>query len=166
MIIIEDTRQKTDKHNIKHAVFADLSVELVRCKLPFGDYAPVPPISIDTKENIDEIANNICGKEHKRFINECKAAQAAGCKLYILVENTVGIKDLSEVHKWKNPRSVYSSKCVQGDRLQKAMTTIQERYGVTFLFCNPAESARIIKEIIERSISNQCEQEPKTTRGI
>ena len=102
----------------------------------------------DTKENMDEIANNICGAEHKRFINECKAAKAAGCDLYILVENDLGISKLSEVHRWENPRSAYSPKCVQGDRLQKAMETIQERYGVTFLFCAPKESAGIIRELI------------------
>lgn len=149
MVIQEDTRQKADKHNIKHQGFADLSVELVRCKLPFGDYAPIPPISIDTKENMDEIANNICGKEHMRFINECKAAKAAGCHLYILVENKLDITDLSQVHTWQNPRVIYSPKCVQGPRLQKAMETISERYGVTFLFCNPIDSAKIITELLK-----------------
>lgn len=149
MVIIEDTRQKTGYHNIKHEWFADNSVELVRCKLPFGDYAPVPQISIDTKENMDEIANNICGKEHKRFINECKAAKEAGCQLYILVENELGIVDLSQVHTWQNPRVIYSPNCVQGDRLQRAMTTIQERYGVKFLFCSPQDSAKVITELLE-----------------
>ena len=148
MVIQEDTRQKADKHNIKHDSFADLSVELVRCKLPFGDYAPIPPVSIDTKENMDEIANNICGKEHKRFINECKAAKAAGCQLIILVENQLGIEDLSQVHTWQNPRVIYSPNCVQGDRLQKAMQTISERYGVRFEFCNPYDSAKKIIEIL------------------
>ena len=148
MHIIEDTRQKADKHNLKHESFAALDVELVRCKLPFGDYAPVPPISIDTKENMDEIAANICGKEHKRFIAECKAAKAAGCKLYILVENTLGITDISQVHTWVNPRVIYSPNCVQGARLQKAMETISERYGVTFLFCAPEKSAEIITELL------------------
>ena len=149
MVIQEDTRQKIDKHDIKHQRFADLSVELVRCKLPFGDYAPIPPISIDTKENMDEIANNICGQAHNRFINECKAAKAAGCHLYILVENDLGITDLSQVHTWQNPRVIYSPKCVQGPRLQKAMETISERYGVTFLFCNPIDSAKIITELLK-----------------
>ena len=148
MHIIEDTRQKADKHNLKHESFAALGVELVRCKLPFGDYAPVPPISIDTKENMDEIAANICGKEHKRFIAECKAAKAAGCKLYILVENTLDITDISQVHTWVNPRVIYSPNCVQGARLQKAMETISERYGVTFLFCAPEKSAEIITELL------------------
>lgn len=147
--LIEDTRQKAGKHDIKHNAFDALGVDLIRCKLPFGDYAPVPAISIDTKENMDEIANNICGKEHKRFINECKFAKEAGCKLYILVENTLDITDISQVHTWQNPRSCYSDKCVQGPRLQKAMETIQERYGVTFLFCSPEDSAGKIWEILE-----------------
>ena len=150
MYIQEDTRQKNDKHNIKHEAFASMSISLVRCNLPYGDYAPVPPVSVDTKENMDEIANNICGKEHQRFINECKGAKEAGCKLYILVENELGITDLSQVHIWQNPRAIYSPKCVQGPRLQKAMETISERYGVTFMFCHPNDSAKIITEIIKQ----------------
>ena len=151
MIIQEDTRQKKDKHTIKHEWFDNNGVGLVRCKLPFGDYAPIPPISIDTKEDMDEIATNICSSktEHNRFINECKAAKNAGCKLYILVENEVGISDLSQVHKWVNPRRIYSPNCVQGPRLQKAMETISERYDVTFLFCKPEEAGEIIKRLLD-----------------
>lgn len=148
--IIEDSRQQTGKHNIKHEWFAGHAVELIRCKLPFGDYAPVPPVSVDTKNSMDEIAGNICGAEHTRFINECKAARDAGCHLIILVENECGITDISEVHTWQNPRVIYNPKCVQGERLQKAMETISERYGVQFLFCTPGESAEKIMEILEK----------------
>lgn len=149
MIIQEDTRQQAGKHNIKHAYFDDNEIGVVRCKLPFGDYAPIPPVSVDTKKDMDEIAQNICGKEHRRFVNECKAARDAGCKLIILVENTVGISDLSQVHLWKNPRSCYSPNCVQGPRLQKAMETISTRYGAEFRFCTPEEAGETIKTIIE-----------------
>ena len=148
MVIIEDTRQQAGKHDTKHEWFAQNGVELVHSKIAFGDYCLPPKVSIDTKENMDEIANNICGQAHKRFINECKAAKAAGCHLYILVENELGITDLSQVHEWQNPRVIYSPNCVQGPRLQKAMETIQERYGVTFLFCDPADSANIITELL------------------
>ena len=146
--LIEDTRQQAEKHSMKHLSFQNAGVEVVRCKLPFGDYAAPPAISVDTKANMDEIAANICGKEHNRFINECKAAKAAGCQLIILVENDVGISDISEVHLWKNPRSVYSPKCVQGPRLQKAMQTISERYGVRFEFCTPEEAGDRIVELL------------------
>lgn len=148
MVIIEDTRQQNGKHDIKHNWFETNDISVIRSKLPFGDYAPVPKISIDTKRNIDEIAMNICGKEHKRFINECKAAKAAGCHLIILVENDLGISDISMVHTWENPRSGYSDKCVQGPRLQKAMETISERYGVSFHFCTPADAGARIMELL------------------
>lgn len=150
MTIIEDTRQQEGKHRTKHEWFDNNSVKLVRCKLPFGDYAPVPAVSIDTKKDMEEIAGNICGKrdEHDRFIRECKAARDAGCKLIFLIENENGIRDISEVHTWINPRVIYSPNCVQGARLQKAMETITERYGVQFLFCAPSESAQRITEIL------------------
>lgn len=148
VIIQEDTRQQAGKHDLKHDWFAAHGVELVRSKLPFGDYALVPPVAVDTKKDMEEIAANICGKEHTRFINECKAAKAAGCTLVILVENTVGIRELSQVHTWVNPRAIYSRNCVQGSRLQKAMETISERYGVRFLFCQPEESAERILAIL------------------
>lgn len=149
MVIIEDTRQQSGKHDIKHDWFVTHGISLVRCKLPWGDYAIAPKVSIDTKRDMDEIAGNICGREHKRFINECKAARDAGCKLIILVENDLGITDVSQVHLWENPRSIYSYGCVQGARLQKAMITIQERYDVTFLFCSPEESAQKITELLD-----------------
>jgi len=148
MIIQEDTRQQAGKHDIKHLFFCEHGIEVIRCKLPFGDYAPVPPMSVDTKASMDEIAGNICGKEHKRFINECKAARAAGCQLIVLVENDVGITDISEVHTWINPRVIYSSKCVQGVQLQKAMETISERYGVRFEFCHPEAAGQRIVELL------------------
>jgi ribosome-associated protein len=148
MVIIEDTRQQAGKHDIKHQWFEENSVQTIRSKLPFGDYAAVPELSVDTKRNMDEIAQNICGKEHKRFINECKAAKSAGCQLVILIENEDGITDISMVHTWINPRSIYSPNCVQGPRLQKAMETISERYGVQFMFCPPEKAAQKIIEVL------------------
>lgn len=148
MHIQEDSRQQAGKHDIKHLSFKNAGVEVVRCKLPWGDYALPPSISVDTKANMDEIAANICGKEHTRFINECKAAKAAGCQLIILVENDCGISHVSQVHIWQNPRSVYSPKCVQGPRLQRAMQTISKRYGVRFEFCTPEEAGSRIVELL------------------
>lgn len=157
MTILEDTRQQAGKHEIKHRYFQAADIAVCRCKVPFGDYAPVPPVSVDTKASMDEIAGNIGGREHKRFINECKAAKAAGCKLIILIENTLGITDISQVHTWVNPRAIYSPGCIQGPRLQKAMETISERYGVTFLFCAPADAGRIIMGVLEKYGYKQIE---------
>ena len=148
MVIIEDSRQQAGKHNTKHKWFEENGIELIRSKIAFGDYCLPPAVSIDTKKDMDEIANNICGKEHKRFINECKAAQSAGCQLIILVENHLGIESVDDVHEWQNPRVIYSPNCVQGDRLERAMKTISERYGVRFEFCRPSESAERIINLL------------------
>lgn len=147
MVIIEDSRQKVNQHEIKHTCFNEMSVNLIRCKLPFGDYANVPHVSVDTKANMAEIAQNI-GTDHKRFKNECIAAREAGCQLIILVENTDGITCVDEVHKWINPDVIYRPKSITGERLEKAMKTMSERYGVRFEFCTPGESAQRIMELL------------------
>lgn len=173
-VIVEDTRQQVhggvDKHAAKHRWWAAHGVEVVRRKLDFGDYmTPGSNYSIDTKRNMAEIAQNINGKNHQRFREECKRAQEAGCRLVVLVENTDGYHCLANVNAWTNthcrhcihykrhacdPRRAGrcarhgTPKPIQGDRLAKAMATMQERYGVRFEFCAPKESARIVCELL------------------
>lgn len=153
MWIIEDTRQQKDQHEIKHKWFRENNVELIRCKLPFGDYAIPPRVAIDTKKGIEEIAGNICGSkaEHQRFKRECVLARDAGCKLIFLIENDDGISSIDEVHLWKNPRTPFNPDCVQGSRLEKAMKTMSERYGCEFLFCSYSETAEIIIELLRKN---------------
>ena len=152
MTLIEDSRQQKNKHETKHAWWAEHSVKLIRCKLVVGDYALMPSLSkiVDTKENISEIAQNIGGtrEEHQRFIREVKLAQEIGTQLYILVENTDGIESVEDVVSWVNPRTEYSPKCIQGPRLAKAMRTIESRYGCVFMFCRPEEAAETIIDLL------------------
>lgn len=151
MTIIEDTRQKSGMHKLKHQHFEEMKVEIVRNMLPFGDYALPPTISVDTKADMAEIANNI-GSDHQRFKRECIAARDAGCQLIILVENTDGITCVTDVHKWVNPEQIYRPRSISGERLQKAMLTMSERYGVRFEFCKPEESAKRIMELLGVSL--------------
>ena len=150
MYIIEDTGQKLGQHALKNTWFTENGIQVVRSKLPYGDYALPPRIAVDTKRNMEEIAGNICGSrgEHSRFKKECIRARECGAKLYFLVENLCGIECLEDVHTWINPRCIYDPKCVQGERLEKAMKTMQERYGCEFLFCRPEESGGIIKRLL------------------
>lgn len=149
--IIEDTRNKIGKHETKHAYWSAQGVELLRCKLPFGDYALPPAVAVDTKEDMQEIAQNIGGThaEHVRFRNECYGAMKAGVKLFVLVENRDGITDLEQVQFWENPRLAYSAQAVTGKRLYKAMHTMQDKYGVTFVFCKPEDAAQKITELLQ-----------------
>ena len=166
-----DTRQQVGKHTIKDEWWASHGVSTVRVKLDFGDYmVDGSNISIDTKRNIQEIAQNINGRNHRRFRNECVRARDAGYRLIILVENLDGVSTLDELKAWTNGHCVACSyykrhscapqdgreKCIkhgtrkpiQGERLARAMSTMSERYGVRFEFCNPHESARRICELL------------------
>lgn len=147
MWIIEDSRQKKGMHEIKHSCFEQMDVNLIRNVLPFGDYCLPPSISVDTKQNMEEIAENIVGS-HARFRNECINARNAGCQLIILVENTYGITSIDEVHTWINPNLVYRPKAITGDRLEKAMKSMAEKYGVRFEFCKPEDSAKKIIDLL------------------
>ena len=154
MYLQEDTRQQAGKHELKHSAWEAHGVHVVRCALPVGDYALFPPVSVDTKNSMAEIAQNIGGSEaeHKRFRNELILAQENGCHLYVLVENDEGIRTVEDVRSWVNPRLIYSPKAITGERLAKAMLTMQERYGVTFLFCAPEKAAATICYLLERDV--------------
>lgn len=150
MVLVEDTRNQTGKHELKHKRWAELGVPLTRSKVVVGDYCLPPAVAVDTKASMSEIAQNIGGgrKEHERFIREIKLARDIGTQLYILVENEDGIEELDEVHTWLNPRTEFSPECIQGPRLEKAMRTIQERYGCIFLFCAPEDAADMIVDLL------------------
>ena len=170
-----DTRQHKGKHETKHRWFAEHGVMTKRRKLDFGDYmADGSNRSVDTKASVDEIAQNINGKEHARFRRECERARDAGHRLYILVENGHGYESMGDVVRWTNghcaachlratdkrpdgckpldphgrcPRHG-TLKPIQGARLYKAMETMGNRYGVRFLFCAPQDAARIVCELL------------------
>lgn len=153
MKLIEDTRQQAGRHDLKHEHFKAMGVELIRSKLPFGDYALPPRAAVDTKASMQEIAQNIGGTkpEHERFKRELVAARDAGCKLFVLVENHDGIACLDQVAYWVNPRLELSPKAINGPQLCKAMKTMQERYGVTFVFCRPEEAAERVEYLLREA---------------
>lgn len=184
MVIYEDTRQQKGKHDIKHEWWASHGVSIVVRKLDFGDYmADGSDVSVDTKRSIDEIAKNI-SSEHKRFKNECLRAIAAECKLVVLVENRDGVRDYNDLRNWMNThcrmcnvrarvhcnpfaggicKKHEKAKPIQGPRIATSMQTMNTRYGVSFEFCKPSESAQIICDLLgvtyERD-ADRCTQAP------
>lgn len=121
-------------------------------------------ISVDTKKDLQEIISNICGKQHGRFRDECILAKNNGVQLYVLVENTDGVTSIEELKDWVNPRLkiqrwVTTSSgqkrkilkypdATKGETLAKAMLTMEEKYGVKFLFCHPDEAGERIIELL------------------
>lgn len=170
MILLEDTRNQISKHKTKNDWFAQNGIEVRRTKLYVGDYT-LPAnqkICVDTKENIGEIVNNICGKSHERFRNELIRAQEAEIQLYILVENEDGVTCIEDLCRWQNPRLHRYNKIrymhnlgkwqhiklpkrppTKGETLAKAMITMEQEYGVRFLFCHPSEAGAKVIELLE-----------------
>ena len=145
--IIEDTRQKKDLHEVKHKYWDNEHIVRIRSALPFGDYIAAPKIAVDTKQNIHEIALNLCGagKEKRRFSNECQRAKDAECQLVFLIEDPdyVSIDDL-----YGKQIYIHNGQIIPGDQLATAMHTVQNRYGCRFIFCDPKDSGKIISEIL------------------
>lgn len=194
MIIFEDMGQKEDKHIVKNQWFYENGIEVVRVPVPIGDYfiandkamdvlkrkekrgnkpkkmdfLGTYSVAVDTKENIGEIINNICGKAHGRFRDECILAQNNGIQLYILVENEDGVTCIDDLYRWQNPRLHRYNKIkymhnlgkwqhiklpqkppTKGETLAKAMFTMEKEYGVRFLFCHPNDAGEKIIELLE-----------------
>ena len=149
-VLLEDTRQHKGKHETKHVWWGKHDVALIRCKLAFGDYCPPPPVSVDTKADVYELAYDI-DHDHERFKRELVGARDAGVKLVVLVENEDGLSSLEDLAGWNETQEHFAKRGkakrrLRGARLAKACATMQTRYGVQFQFCAPHEAAaRVIK---------------------
>ena len=146
MWIIVDTRQQAGKHKKKHTWWTSNGDELIRCRLPFGDYALPPTVSVDTKANLTEIATNMCGafREQRRFKDECKFAQECGCRLVFLIECSLNDED----DLFGMSIMLGNGRMIKGDQLAIAMKTMASRYGCEFQFAKPSKSAQRINEIL------------------
>ena len=82
----------------------------------------------------------------------------------MLVENRDGIQSIDDLKKWKNPRLKMQKwitapsgtkrkvlkypSAMSGETLAKACRTMEERYGVTFLFTTPEGAGPKILELL------------------
>lgn len=164
MIIQCDTRQKRKHHEAKEEYFKSQGYELVNARMLVGDYG-IPSngsVAVDTKADIRELYSNLI-HDHERFRNECILAQKAGIKLYILIENKDGIKAMNDIMKWWNPQlRTYQAALRKAQRtghkppkpptsnkaLLKVMYTMNEKYGVEFVFCSPNEAGAKVLELL------------------
>ena len=156
--LIEDSRQQIspiDKHALKHAYFDSIGECVVRCALPVGDYQRPAKVAVDTKKDIIELGVDVKA-DHKRFARECEKAQTLGTQLVILVENTDGVKCLSDLETWEESDDSYNKRNVSGKAMRykgasiaKTCKTMHRLYGVKFGFCHPDDSGRRILEILD-----------------
>lgn len=146
MVLIEDTRNKEGKHANVHRYCDKHGIEVVRQCLEVGDYMlPDGKISIDTKENLQEVASNLLNrKDSGRFWREVRRSRELGIKLVVLCEHGGQVKSINDVVKW---RSKFNQ--VTGRRLVDEMIRLEMSYGVRWVFCDKRSTGRLIMEILE-----------------
>ena len=147
MTILVDTREKWtqpgnyDKHIRK--AFDKAGIEWTVQKLDVGDYmTPLGTVSVDRKQNLDEVATNLLNRADKaRFWREVRKAHSDGIKLIILCEHGNGIESINDVTKWRSQHSQ-----VSGRDLIREMIRLEMAYGVRWCFCDRDSAGdRIIK---------------------
>lgn len=148
-IILCDTRQKPEKHELKEDYWRSVGVEVRRTKLWVGDYT-LPKnqsVCIDTKYGIQELIGDVCSKDHERFRAECLRAQEAGIKLIVLLE-TDEISNWHDLIYWHNPRKKNHPRATNGVQLFRALVTMQQRYGVQFRLCRKKDAGRAVLKLL------------------
>lgn len=139
-------------------------------KLKKADLVGDIKIAVDRKNSIDEICGNVCSttKAHERFRDEVILAQKCGCKFYVLIEDE-SVTSLDDLEHWENPREkkyfIMKARMAKGYKLKypiakqppasgktlaKALRTMEEKYGVKFLFCKPKDAAARIVELLTK----------------
>ena len=159
-IIVIDSREKERAIKLIKKYFDDNNIKYISSKLFCGDYQFLSNgyRVVDRKQNLSELCSNVC-QDHDRFRRELILAKENGIQLIILCEHGKDIQSLEDVIFWKNPRSEKRKKidgkwqtvhtnAMKGDVLYKILTTLEEKYGVRFEFCDKDETGRKIVEIL------------------
>lgn len=155
MVFIHDTRDKATKHRNVDEYLIEQGHKVVRSKLFVGDVSLLndQSVCIDLKRNLQEVAVNV-GQDHARFKREMERAQDYGIHLIFLVEHGGSIKTLEDVQGWNNPRLKEHPLALTGMRLYKIMLTMQNKYGIEWLFCDKRCTGKRIIELLSNGENN------------
>ena len=153
MLFIHDTRDKPGKHKNVDAYLKANGHQIVRSKMYVGDIALMndQTVCIDLKKDLQELHQNVC-QQHVRFRNELIRARDANISLLFLCEHGPDIMTLSDVRNWENPRLKVSPLALSGMELYKRLVSIENKYHVTFLFCEKRNTGAEIIRILSQNI--------------
>ena len=142
-MIICDTRERKNQHILRY--FERNGIPFEVRKLDTGDYmdAENPRLTIDRKQDLDELCGNLFSADRSRFWREVRRAKADRIRMIVLVEQGGEIKTLQDVPKWK---SRYTK--VSGYRLYDEICRCHIAYGVQFWFCDKRSTGKRIAEIL------------------
>lgn len=142
-MIICDTRERKNQHILDY--FDRHNIEYEIRKLDTADYwnDENPNVLIDRKQNLNEVAQNLCSVDSSRFWREIRRSYSEKKKMIILVEHGSNIKSLADVSSWQ---SKYSR--ISGSRLQQEMYRIGISYNITWEFCSKRSTGKRIMELL------------------
>ncbi len=150
--IIIDTREKPKAIAGIKKYFDAHGIEYESKKLDFGDYMTSEhgKISIDRKQNIDELAKN-CTIEHDRFRRELERARNANAKMIILVQQNrytfrterITVHEPVDLIRWQSRYSV-----INGDRVYRILYKWMNEFDLDVLFCAKQSTGYMITKIL------------------
>ena len=142
-MIICDTREKKNQHIIQY--FEQREIPYRIAKLDTGDYMDEDNghLTIDRKQNLDELCQNLFSPDRSRFWREVRRSKAERIKMIVLIEQGGRIKALKDVPQW---RSKYTR--VSGYSLYNEICHCHIAYGVEFLFCDKRSTGKRIVELL------------------
>lgn len=113
-----------------------------KCKLPGGmelDFSS--KVVIERKMSLDELC--LCfGRERGRFEREFERAKAAGCRIYLIVEDG----------NWEKAYNGKYRSLLKPQALIASIDAFRARYGMQLDFCKPETTGRLIRDILYREL--------------
>lgn len=152
MILYEDSNQKQEYHTLKNKYWQSKGIYVDRShRLIVGDYmlSLDAKISVDTKQNLTELANNMfCDKA--RFEKECIRAKNNGIKLIFLIEEKF---DKEKLLNWRPPTKIAGKRFlnVYGWQIYNEMKRYSKLFNVAFRFCHKNASGKMILQLLNNS---------------
>ena len=140
-----DTREKKNQHILRY--FDKYRIPYTVRKLDTGDYMDSDNnrLTIDRKQNLDELRGNLFSPDKSRFWREVRRAKADRIRMIVLVEQGGEIQSLKDVPKWKGK---YTK--VTGYQLYNEICRCHIAYGVEFFFCDKRTTGKRIVEILTK----------------
>lgn len=158
MTLLVDTREQPTEKLKKRIESAGLPRE--RRKLDFGDYScqcTLPDgsaldfssrVAVERKMHLGELC--LCfGKERARFEREFERAKAAGCRIYLLVENG----------SWEKAYNGRYRSLLKPAALIASIDAFRARYGMQMDFCREETTGRLIRDILYRELKEYLEND-------
>lgn len=142
-MIICDTRERKNQHILEYFDLRRIPYKVK--KLDTGDYMTEgnERLTIDRKQNLDELCGNLLSPDKGRFWREVRRAKENHIRMIVLIEQGSDFHTLKDVLKWK---SRYKS--VTGRQLYNEICRCHIAYGVEFWFCDRRQTGKRITEIL------------------